>query len=180
MKNELLEKFRSQIDNAVAERQRNDSNLQGEVAAQSAVVHAFVDRAKVALGKAVEAIQERAADLGLAAPVVVDGKVRAGRESVSADVSVSMTPSNAESAAGRQIPFDWNWRLSVDASFGNLDGLHAPNFRIDAKRGSWSDGWNCDLPTPECNPKGLTLTTSGEEVAQRFMAWFTRYLAGRR
>jgi len=171
-----MENFASQLDSAIRQRKREHQRLQEDLAAQLTILEAFTDRAIAALRKAAQVIEERADALGFDSPVVVDGKAEVGNDAVSARVSVSMSPPSRARRGIQVREFSWNWSVSVYCSVDARDRRDGASFRIEAKRGTWVDAWGCDIPTAECDPKGLTLESSGEEVAQRFMAWFTKYL----
>ena len=171
--------FAEQLDDAIGARDRQRKRKQAVCAQQRTLVEGFVARAAAALELAAQAINKRAHDLRLDSPATIETKSDfKGNDTMSAIIRVSMTRPRVDRA--RYIPdrgpsVAYNWTLSTSVHIDH--SAHAEHhFRIEAHRDGWWDGWGCDIPTPECNPAGLSLTSAGEDIARRFMAWFTRYL----
>lgn len=173
------------IDRSTEERGRAAEQRRERLTAGARPFQKFADRAGAALKQAADAIMERAEALQCPSPVIVHSEAgfyddeHEPRHWVNVTVSMkapAKAPSMAAAIRGDVGTYSWFWRLSVHAPAGEINRRDPPQITIDAQRGSWVDAWNCDLPTPECNPKGLSLNSSGEEIAKKFMDWFTAYL----
>lgn len=157
---------------------------------------AFIESAVTALNKAASIINARSTALGRQA--WVEARLAGNRKDDLGAIIYVHVPRNDQLGFNRQVGdpradckvdlhFDedpaglvhtyWRWDfwvLHVHVYIGE-DGVHQ-NFEIQGQRGHWWDWWEAEISTPECDPTGLSLNSPGDFVAEKFIAWFERYL----
>ena len=168
------------LDRAISAREDQESRRQASHAKHLALVEDFVARAAAAISVATETINARADRRGLDAPTTVEKQTdQRVAGTIAASVTVSMTrPALVRDAHGRPpASRRYAWTVHVWLHLDGSGCATRPEFKIEGHRDGWWDWWKCDIPTAECDPAGLSLKTSGDEVARRFMVWFARYVA---
>lgn len=168
-----------ELDRALEERaQRQAREAEQHASILDALQH-FLMEGERALRAATVAIERRAEALDLATPIEVKAEIQPGGGTArTATLSVSMTAAPTNRRQGME-PARYTWSVLAHASPDTRGEVRA-SFSISAFRGGWQDIWSENsgtMRTPECNPRGLSLESTGEEITARFMAWFTRYIA---
>ena len=165
-----------QLDDALVDMRQRRAREDQQRAEIVAALERFLAAGESGLRAAVALIEERGAEaLSLATPIEVNAEIQlAGPAAVarSAQLTVSIRRSGENATA-------CSWSLLAHATPDTHGDVRA-SFHISGWRGRWQDIWSensADIRTPECNPRGLSLDTDGEEIARRFMAWFTKYAA---
>lgn len=172
--------FAEVLDDAISARNERHSREQAAQSMHLSLVEAFLARAAGALDIAATTIADRAERLGLDSPPEVHHRIdQQGAGTIAGHVYITMTrPGRIPDALGGPPPsrrYAWTMRVSLYIEHGGA--ATSPKFVIEGHRDGWWDWWACDIPTAECNPAGLSLSSSGEEVARRFMTWFAGYVA---
>ncbi len=171
-----------EIDGALRARDALKEWMQSEHAKQRQLVENFAAPAAVSLKLVAEALNSRARELRFDSPVTVESSYDFDSpKTVSATLRLLMTQSRRDrddqemysSRHGASVAY--SWELHVFVSIDDPRQATQPSFAIEACRDG-QDAWRCDIPTAECNPAGLSLDSSGDDVVQRFMAWFVRYV----
>lgn len=165
--------FGAALDDAIE--RRNDERRRQKVrhSRQVEKMKELAARTEPAMAQAVEAINTRAEALSLTCPAGFEVRMDDGGGDTTVRVDVKVFLKKLHERYNRED--DYAWELSAWI-YNAPDGPNSTGFSISADRAGWHDCWGCDTPTEECNPGGLTVESSGEEVAKCFLAWFTRYV----
>lgn len=170
-----------ELDRALEERGERRARGEEDRAAVLERLERFLAGGERALRIAVAAIEERAEAFDLATPIEFKAEVHhAGGSNPMASLRIAMRRRGSDTPARPAAPQpQYTWQLTASARRDAHRDI-AASFSITAWRGGWQDIWSTNsgaITTPECDPRGLSLDSTGEEITSRFMAWFTRYVA---
>ena len=169
----LATAFGRTLDQAISHRNDQRRRFREEYARQGKSLSAFLARAELAMKQAVTAISDRSESLRFDGPAVLEVSTESKRDDqLHGTIEVQM---NRPPRPGADTPRQYRWEMTVSVLIKS-DGRAVTHFRIYGQRDGWGDAWGCDIPAKVCDPSGLTLGTSGDEVARRFMSWFTTYM----
>lgn len=167
-------RYASALDGKLEGKRQEHEELMTQVGRYAETLGGFLKRCEEALNEAADVINARSAELGLDQPLVVTSTL--SKRSEVGPVSGTLHVAFSRLQTGSQ-PGVFSWTLSVLG--GPPRDEAKPILSITAQRNHWRDMWNsyCEFPTEECNPSGLSVEATGEDVAGRFMEWFVRYIA---
>ncbi len=115
----------------------------------------FMEGMRGALQASVVAIEEQREAVGLEGPIALETTThRMGDDAIVGQTILTLKLRSRRGGSTRH-----QWRLSSSAGPGGVDHVSIR---------AWSGGWESELSSD-----GLQLSSSGAEVTERFVSWFT-------